>query len=114
MRIEPVACNNGLGAMLRFPGFTPAEWSSQYREYGDFRQALAATGIPPEFIDDSSLQVVHEILNSAGTENAAEVLEDAQSFIVASGIPPQEPEVIGLRLIKAHMASEEELDGLKS
>jgi uncharacterized protein (DUF342 family) len=114
MRIEPQACNNGLGARLRFHDFTPESWKARFAEVESLRQLLSEAGIAAEFIDKASLQIVHDLLSQASGADSAEAVEEAQSIVVASGVPPMEDEIVGLRLLKAYLMEEEELNSLKA
>ncbi len=114
MRIEVVPCNNDLGAQLRFHAFTPEEWRAEFGGSESLQSLLFQAGIAKEFIDKPSLQLLHEMLGSATKEDLADVLEEAQSIVVASGVPPMDDEVVGLRLLKAYLTSDDELNSLRS
>lgn len=114
MRVEAIPCNGGLGAQLRILEFTPEDWKSQYAEIESLHLLLSQAGIAQEFLDKASLQIAHSLLSEAGSENSLEALEEAQSMIVASGVPPTDDEVVGLRLLKTYLMTEEDLNGIKT
>jgi hypothetical protein len=114
MKIELVQCNNGLGARLSIRDFTPEAWKSQYEEIESLHLLLSQAGIVQEFLDKPSLQMAHDLLNKAQEGITADILEEVQSMVVASGVPPMDNEIIGLRLLKAYLMAEEELNNLKS
>jgi uncharacterized protein len=114
MRVEAIPCNGGLGAQLRIQEFTPGEWKAQYGEIESLHLLLSQAGIAEEFFDKTSLQLAHKLVNEAGKGDASEALEEVQSMIVASGVPPTDDEVVGLRLLKAYLMTEEELNDIKT
>jgi uncharacterized protein (DUF342 family) len=114
MRVEVIPCNGGLGAQLQIQGFTPEDWKAQYGGTESLHLLLSQAGIAQEFLDKASLQIVHNLLSEAGSGDSSEVLEEVQSMIVASGVPPTDDEVVGLRLLKAYLMTEEELNSIKT
>jgi uncharacterized protein (DUF342 family) len=114
MRVEVTPCNDGLGAQLKIQGFTAGDWKAQYGEIDSLHQLLLQAGIAQEFLDKASLQIAHNLLSEAGSGDPSEVLEEVQSMIVASGVPPTDDEVVGLRLLKAYLMTEEELNDIKT
>ncbi len=113
MRIEVVPCNGGLAAQFQIHGFSPEDWKAQFGEIESLQAPLSQAGIAQEFMDKSSLKLVYDLLRHAGSGDFTEALEEAQSIIVASGVPPTDDEVVGLRLFKAYLMAEEELSELK-
>ncbi len=114
MRVEVLPCNGGLGAQLQILEFTPADWKAQYGEIESLHQLLSQAGIAQEFLDKASLQIAHNLISEAVNGHSLEALEEAQAMIVASGVPPTDDEVVGLRLLKAYLMTEEELNGVKT
>jgi uncharacterized protein len=112
MQIEVIPCNGGLGAQLRIKEFAPGDWKSRFGEVESLFLLLTQSGIAEEFVDKSGLQMVHDLLGRTDGD-FTEALEEAQSIIVASGVPPTDDELVGLRLFKAYLMDEEELNSLK-
>ena len=113
MRIEVVPCNGGLGAKLCIHEFTPKDWKARFEEVESLYLVLSQAGIAGEFLDKPSLQMVHDLLGRFSNVDSAEALEEAQSIMVASGVLPADDEVLGLRLLKAYLMGEDELNNIK-
>ncbi|HKP98354.1 MAG TPA: FapA family protein [Fibrobacteria bacterium] len=114
MRVEVIPCNGGLGAQLRIQEFTSEDWKARFGDIESLHQLLSQAGIAQEFLDKPSLQIACNLLNEAGSGDSSETLEEVQAMIVASGVPPTDDEVVGLRLLKAYLMTEEELSGIKT
>ncbi|MEO6098077.1 MAG: FapA family protein [Fibrobacteria bacterium] len=112
MQIEVIPCNGGLGAQLRIREFAPGEWKSRFAEVESLHLLLNQSGIDQEFLDKSSLEMAHNLLSQDGGD-FTDALEEVQSLIVASGVPPTDDELVGLRLFKAYLMDEDELNSLK-
>lgn len=114
MHVNVIPCNGGLGAQLQIEGFTPEDWKARFGEIESLHLLLSQTGVAPEFLDQSSLKIAHDLLLDAGNGDSSEALEEAQSIVIASGVPPTDDEVVGLRLLKAYLMTEEELNAVKT
>lgn len=113
MQIDVKACNGGLGAQLLINGFTPEDSQALFGDVASLHTLLSRSGIPPEFMDKPSLQLVHNLLSHPEDGRLAETLEEIHSIIVASGVAPTDDEMLGLRMAREYLSSEEELTDLK-
>lgn len=115
MKVEVLACNDGLEAKLAIQDFDRVEWRSRFRDKEDLRGLLLEAGLVPERVEESAIESIFQLLNDDNRDapELAVHLNEVQSLIVASGIPPVNEEAEGLMFHKAYLSEREEVEGLE-
>jgi uncharacterized protein len=102
MRVDVLACNDGLEAKVSIRDFDPNAWRERFPSPGTFKNFLLAQGLTPDLIEDAAVEAFCSQAGEAG----------AESLILASGVPPVHEEAEGLMFHKSYLSSPAEVDEL--
>jgi len=111
MRVEIVACNDGLEAKLSIRDFDSAAWRMQFPTKQNLRSFLMTEGIAADLIEEGALDSIGSLLMEAPSDagQLALILRETQSYSLASGIAPVPEEADGLMFHKSYLSDPREI-----
>jgi uncharacterized protein (DUF342 family) len=114
MRVDVLACNDGLEAKLSIRDFDPAAWRELFPSPRSLKAFLLAQGLAPDLIEDAAVEALCSQFGDAAAEGRPSSAQppDAQSLILASGTAPAHEEAEGLMFHKTYLSEPQAVEDL--
>jgi uncharacterized protein (DUF342 family) len=114
MRVEVLACNDGLEAKLSIRDFNLNAWRELFPSPLAFKSYLLAQGLAPDLIADAAVDALcSQIAEAAARGDPPDAdLREAQSLILASGVAPTHEEAEGLLFHKSYLSEPRAVEAL--